>query len=296
MTDPRDLLPPLDLIARAAEFLAAQGIDESRLTAELLLAHVLGVRRLDLYLQFERPLTPEEREAFREAVRRRVNGEPLQYIVGEAEFMDFRLRVTRDVLIPRPETEMLVELAFDAASSSGKSALRVLDIGTGSGNIALAFARRFPSARVVAVDASPAAVDVARDNGARLGVSNVEFACRDLFAPWPEKEEYDFVVTNPPYVSRAEFALVQKEIKDFEPRMAVTDEGDGFTAVRRVLDLARALLVPGGELWMEIGYGQSEAVGALVAAAGLDYRATHPDYGSIPRVVHAVQPQGTAQP
>lgn len=282
----------LALLARAAEYFSAQGIDEARLQAEMLLAHVLGIQRLDLYLQFDRPLTAAEREAFRGLVRRRLGGEPLQYIVGETDFMDLRLRVNPSVLIPRPETEFLVELALEAAAMRPAGELSVLDIGTGSGCIALAIARKIPAAKVLAIDISEDALSVARFNAVRLGIATVDFQRRDILAPWTPQRTFDLILANPPYVSGGEFEQIQREIREHEPRVAVTDDGDGLLFIRRIVELAPGLLSPGGELFMEIGYGQGKAVEELIGRSGLETRRIHPDFAGIARVVRAVRASG----
>lgn len=280
----------LSLLGRAADHLRSLGFDEARLHAELLLAHVLGLPRIGLYLNFDRPLTAEETDHFKKLFRRRLNHEPLQYILGETEFMGLRIVVDPRVLIPRPETELLVEraLAFAAGLSGGPIA--ILDVGTGSGNIAVALAHRLRSASVTALDVSADALRVAGGNVERHVPGRVELVTGDLFSDVLPQRTFDLVVSNPPYIPLEEFPRLQPEVRNFEPRLATTDEGDGLRFHRRLVHLAWNFLKPGGAFMVEIGFGQAGAVSVLFSDAGFTGVDVTPDYAGIDRVVEGRKP------
>ena len=211
---------PLELARLAAGHLAERGVEDPRLDAELLLAHVLGVRRLDLYLQFERPLTPDEVAAYREAIRRRGQREPLQYITGTTSFRELELAVDPRVLIPRPETEVLVGAVLEWAA--GRGDLVALDIGTGSGAIALSLLAEGPFARMVATDVSRGALELAAENARRTGLdARLELRHGPLWEPIGDGERFDVIVSNPPYVADAEGAGLQPEVAAHEPAGAL---------------------------------------------------------------------------
>ena len=257
---------PLELTRLAAEHLAAKGVEEPRLDAELLLAHVLGIRRLDLYLQFERPLTPEEVASYREAVRRRSRREPLQYITGTVGFRELELGVDARVLIPRPETEVLVGAVLEWAE--GRSGLVALDIGTGSGAIALSLLKEGPFARVVATDVSPEALAVTRENAARTGLAGgLETREGALWAPVGDGERFDVIVSNPPYVAEADRGTLQPEVADHEPAAALFAGADGLGVLRGIVEGAWSRLETGGLLAVEVGLGQAREVAGWLEAA-----------------------------
>jgi release factor glutamine methyltransferase len=302
---------PLDLVALAAERLGREHIENARLEAELLLAHVLGLRRIDLYLQFERPLTTEEVTRYREALRRRVRREPLQYITGRAAFRELDLEVDRRVLIPRPETELLVGVVLDwarrvvdASRPEGDSneaggagcggELSALDLGTGSGAIALSLLHEGPFARVVATDVSADALDVARSNAVRLGLGDrVELRAGDLWQA-VEDDEFDVIVSNPPYVADAERASLMPEVRDWEPASALYSEGDPLAMTRRIVEGAPARLRTGGLLALEVGAGRMADVRSLVEDVGV-YEVVRVvrDHGGHERVVAAEKVEST---
>ena len=294
MNGPETPWTVLSLLAWAGDHLADKGFDESRLHAELLLAHVLGVSRLDLYLQFDRPLIPDELGRFTTLFRRRLGREPLQYILGETEFMGCRLGVDRNVLIPRPETEQLVEEALALARRSAGARAEILDVGTGSGNIAIALARLLPDALITSIDVSPGALAVARRNAERNGTPNIIFEESDLFGECLPGRSFTMIVANPPYVTAEEYAGLQEEVRDFEPRIAVTDGGDGLRFIRRIARLAAERLTPGGALCMEIAWNQGGSAAAIVGEAGLGNVLVKPDYAGHSRMVTAVRSGGGA--
>jgi release factor glutamine methyltransferase len=252
----------VEMLRWTSEYLSGKGFQNARLNAELLLAGTLGLKRLDLYLQFDRPLSPEELTEFRERLRRRARREPLQYIDGTAAFRDLVLRVDRRVLIPRPETEVLVQHVLDWAA--GRDNLSAVDVGTGSGAIALALATEGPFARVVAIDAQGDALAAARENHhfAAPGAP-VEFRLGDLLDP-VRGERFDAVVSNPPYVGDEEAAALDPEVREWEPATALFAGVGGMEVIRRLVPQAAGVLVPGGLLAMEIGAGQGAAACAAI--------------------------------
>jgi release factor glutamine methyltransferase len=284
---PKTAWTVLSLIEWSADHLAAQGFDEARLHVELLVAHVLNYSRLQLYTNFDKPLTTEELSRFKELFKRRLAHEPLQYIVGETYFMGLRFCVDSRVLIPRPETEELVDRTLAAIKSLGKENVAVLDIGTGSGNIAIALATLAPSARLTSLDVSADALAVARNNAELHVVDSISFVHADVFSDELPPEKFDIIVSNPPYISLREFSSLPPEVRDFEPRAATTDEGDGFRFIRRIAELAMQKLNREGFLLMELAYNQSTQAQTLLADAGLREIQVFDDYARIPRIISA---------
>jgi release factor glutamine methyltransferase len=272
----------------------AGGSRSPRLDAELLLAAALGVTRTELLRRHEREITPEEVAAFEGLLARRLAREPVAYILGHRAFRTIDLEVTPDVLIPRPDTETLVEVALEElralplAGPDPEDEPLAVDIGTGSGCIALALAAEDPFVRVVATDVDPAALAVARGNAARLGLARrVEFVLSDLFADVGERP-FDLVVSNPPYIPADEYVRLEPNVRDYEPRLALYGGVDGLDFYRRLIPGAALLLRPGGLLAVEVGAGQADAVAGIVRAAGAyGEPRTRDDLGGVPRVVHA---------
>jgi release factor glutamine methyltransferase len=275
--------------------LEAAGVGTPRLDAELLLAHVLGTNRTTLFVYPERPLTADEVERYEDALRRRTAREPLPYITGTREFLGLTFRVTPAVLIPRPETEVLVETMADrlAAERGREHPFRLLDVGTGSGCVAIGLAHLLLRARVAAVEPSAEALEVARENAAALGVADrMEW----LEAPFPEAVsdragEFDAVVSNPPYIPELEVATLQPEVRDWEPRTALTAGPEGLELIRALVEHAPRLLrraAPGGPtglLALEVALGQAErAMGLLSADGRYDAVEAAADLAGIPRV------------
>ena len=273
----------LDILENTSRFFASKGLENARLQAELLLAAVLGVKRLDLYLQFERPLHTSEVDRYREYVRQRLQRVPVQYITGVAAFRQLELIVTPAVLIPRPETEVLVDVALELLPEGG----RVLDLCCGSGAVALSLAQEATAAEVVATDVSADALEVAKANGQRCGLAErVEWHCGDLFAPLHGTEPFDLVAANPPYVRRSDLEELAPEVRDYEPHLALDGGEDGLAYYRRIVQEAADFIRPGGHLLLEVGDGQSAAVEALLArSARLTEVQIRPDLNQIPRVV-----------
>ncbi len=281
----------LDLLRQATEFLASKGLESSRLEAEWMLASALGVRRIDLYLQFEKVLQSTEVESFRSLVRQRLSGRPLQYITGDAGFRLLDLQVDERVLVPRPETEILVEeaLAFLGDEPAGA----VLDVGCGSGAIAISIARECQAARVLATDLSAPALAVARSNAERHGVQDrIRFLCGDLLAPLGVEARFAAIVSNPPYIASADIAALQPQVRDHEPHLALDGGVDGLDVIRRLVPLAAAHLLAAGRVFIEVGAGQSAAVEVLLRDAGFDSStvSTREDLAGILRIVTGAIP------
>ena len=250
----------LPLAQKAAQLFAERGFENARLEAELLLAHVLQVKRLDLYLQFERPLTSSELETFRAVVRRRLKREPLQYIVGSAAFRHLELLVDRRVLIPRPETEVLAGCAIAWAHDAG-SVNSALDIGTGSGAIALSLLREAAAERVVATDISEAALELARGNAERCGLTDrVDFRAGSVWRAVGDAEVFDIVISNPPYIAPAEAATLQPEVRDWEPAAALYAPQEGLAVIREIMSGAPRHLRSGGLLALEVAATHAQQV------------------------------------
>jgi release factor glutamine methyltransferase len=286
-TTPTDS-PKVDtLLRRAEKELMEAGIEEARLNAEVLLARVLGLPRGQLRASLPTGVSEGDFGRFHAMVRRRCSREPLQYILGDVEFMGLTLAVSPAVLIPRPETEHLVEEAVRFLTASPLPGPEVLDVGTGSGNIAIAVARMCSRARITAIDISEAALEVARRNLDTNGVTTVTLELRSVFSPVLDERRYDLILANPPYVSVSEFALLEPEIRLHEPRIATTDEGDGFRFVRRLASLAARTLRPGGRFMLELGFGQAEQASLILAEAGFSGVRIHEDLAGIPRVAVA---------
>ncbi len=280
----------LSLINWSTQHLSGLGFDEARLHVELLLAEVLGYSRLQLYTNFDRPLTPAELASFKTLYRRRLEHEPLQYILGYTDFMGLRLAVNPAVLIPRPETEILVEKALEWVSSSGKARVEVLDVGTGSGNIAIALAKRCPAAVVTSIDVSREALDLAQKNAAAHETQDITFVQANVLDEFLPGKHFDLLVSNPPYIALAEFAGLQTEVRDFEPRLATTDEADGYRFIRRLAEVAALRIVSGGGLFVEIAYNQGEHSVEILSSAGLLDVCVHHDYSGHPRILSARVP------
>jgi release factor glutamine methyltransferase len=276
----------LELLRWTTEYLREKGIAEPRLTAELLLAGTLGLKRLDLYLQFDRPLDAEHLAGFKARLRRRVRREPLQYIEGEAAFRHLRLQVDRRVLIPRPETEVLVGEVLRWAS--GRGPLRVLDVGTGSGAIALSLATEGSFEQVVATDVSEAALAVARGNHSRLAASApVEFRAGSVFEP-VRGERFHVVVSNPPYIGVPEAASLEPEVREWEPHDALFSGESGLDVITELVAGAPSHLLPGGLLALEIGASQGAAVTEMLRGmAGFQLVRVQPDLAGRQRIVLA---------
>ncbi len=275
----------LRVIQWTTEYLKNKGFEQPRADAEVLLAHVLGMERVQLYLNFDKPLSGEELARYRSFIRRRSACEPTQYITGKQEFWSLDFEVTPAVLIPRPETEVIVEKALEIA---GEKPTFVLDLGVGSGAISVALAHERKGIRVVAADKSWPAIEVARRNAVRNGVAGqIFFVVMDLFDSLAARPRFDIIVSNPPYVSDAEFLDLAPEIANYEPSLALRGGGNrGLGVIKRILEQFEAYLKPQGSLLMEIGLGQAEILETAVFGPWAARFEFIKDYSGIRRVLH----------
>lgn len=280
-----------EALKRAIERLEASGIPDAASEAEFLLTYLLKIKRHQIFIDPQRPLTESETAAFDSFIERRIRREPAQYITGETEFRGLAFKVTRDTLIPRPETELLVDAALDAASSlRGAETLTAVDLCTGSGCIAVSFAKEFQECRVLATDISGAALNVAKENAKKHGVSNrIEFIEGDLFTPLEGKKAHlHLILSNPPYVSDAEMKTLEPEVADWEPQAALRGGADGLLYYRRIIEGAPAHLLPNGRLIIEIGWGQAARIRELLDNSGRFTKISIiKDYAGVERVVTA---------
>lgn len=315
------MLTLLEIVKRTTDFFAKAGIESARLNAELVIAHALGMNRMKIYLQFERPLSERELEGIRPLVKRRAQREPLAYVLGNAPFGDLTLKVDRRALVPRPETEQLVEIikdTFSACLCSGRGneavsesapshppadagsygrvqetgpatpPATILDLGTGSGALALGLAKIFPAARVVAVDASADALALARENAAACALeARVELRRSDWFGAIGGGERFDLIVSNPPYLTEAEWAAAQPEVRDHEPKQALVAADAGCADLLTIIAAAPRHLAPGGWLFLETGIDQHPRLLGALAAAGLVDGRSIQDWSERPRFVAA---------
>jgi release factor glutamine methyltransferase len=272
--------------AWAAEF-RRRGIESPELDARLLVGHALGLDHAALAAADARPLGAEEESAIAVLARRRLAGEPVARIRGHKEFWSLPLRVDAATLVPRPETETVVEAALAAIDASGPRAraLRIADLGTGSGAIILALLSELPNALGVGTDTSPRALAAARDNARRLALMRANFVACDVAAAL--RGPFDIVVSNPPYIASGDIVTLAPEVRDFDPRLALDGGPDGLRLYRVIAATAPALLAPEGALIVELGIGQAEPVAALFAAAGLVSSPPRPDLNGVPRALVA---------
>lgn len=279
------MITVLEAIRLSTEYLDKKKIDSPRINAELLLAHIIGCKRLDLYLAFDRPLTEPELNIYRGLIKRRASYEPLQYIIGTVEFYGLVFKVTSSVLIPRPETELLVENIIKELSD--KEQLNILEIGCGSGNIAISLAYHLKQAQIITTDISDAALNLAKENSQKLGVAErISFIRHNILTDDLLRfSMFDLVVSNPPYVSLQSYSSLQKEIMDFEPRLAVTDESDGLTFYRIISEKVSGNIKKGGKLFFEISHGQCDDVKSIMTKNNFSKIEVIKDYQNIERIV-----------
>lgn len=286
-----DVWTVLSMILWSATYLEEKGVPNARLDAEHLLAHVTGVGRLQLYLEFERPLSREELDGFRPLLKRRAAREPLQYIVGNQPFRGLELRVRPGVLIPRPETEVLVDLVLAWWKGAGRVGGRALDVGTGTGAIALSLASEGAWAHVLATDVDEAALTLARENAEASGLDGrVEIRAGSLFEPLDSDERFDVIVSNPPYVPEVDASTLEPEVREWEPGRALFGGSDGLDVVTSIVQGAGRHLTEGGLLALEVGRDQARAVRDACLSVGtfVDAR-IHRDYSGRERFVLATR-------
>jgi release factor glutamine methyltransferase len=278
----------LEVLTKAADYLKSKGVPNARLDADLLLAHVLGLKRLDLYLQFDRPLTPVELDAYRAFIRRRGAREPLQHIEGECVFRELRLKTDRRALIPRPETELILDALkkrLPAAASS--MPVRVLDVGTGTGAIILSVARELPACETWACDISAACLDLTRENAARNGLAVPVLVESDLFSGFDKDQRWDAIVSNPPYIAAADAETLEPEVRDHDPRNALVGGTEGWELPASLLSDARERLSDGGIFLMEIDPSQFSRLSGLALNLGWNQVEGIPDYQHLNRFIAA---------
>ncbi len=273
----------LEAIKLSTEYLDKKNVESPRANAEILLSEILKVKRLDLYLSFDKPLSENEINLYRDYIKKRGMRIPLQYIVGQVDFYGLKIMVNENVLIPRPETELLVEKIIDELKN--KSVLKILDIGSGSGNISLALAKNISDSFVQGIDISSEAINIANENAKINLISNVNFLQKDIF----DDEifsfgKFDLVVSNPPYVSISDYQNLEPELKNYEPKVALTDDDDGFKFYRRIALLLKHLLNSNGKLFLELGAGQFQTVKEIFISSGLQNINVFKDYQGIDRI------------
>lgn len=274
------------LLDWTAHFLADKGSESPRLDTEVLLAHVLGCERIQLYTRYDEVAPEDARQRFRELIRRRIEGCPVAYLVGRKEFFSLRFEVGPAVLIPRPDTESLVVEALRLARELAEPA--VLDVGTGSGAIAIAVARQHKGARVTATDISPEALEVARRNAARLGLEGrVRFLQGDLLGPVPRGDRFDLILSNPPYIAHEDIPRLPPGVRDYEPHVALDGGPGGYVVFNRLAEAARSYLKPGGYLLVEIGSSQEGPTRERLTSLGYEQGKTILDGSGHPRVLRA---------
>lgn len=284
----------LEAIQKSTEFLAKKNVESPRLQTELLLAHLLKMPRMKLYLNFDRALTTAETDALREFIKRRGQHEPLQHIVGSTSFCGFEITVNRNVLVPRPETEMLAELGWQQLSTLISQVSTCLDFCTGSGCIAIALAAKCPAAKIVATDISAEALNLAKENAVKNGVAErIEFLQGDGFAALPNgspgvsPHQFDLIVSNPPYIASAEIATLDPEVRDFDPRLALDGGADGLDFYRMLAKEAKAFLKPTGKIMLEFGDGQASAIKKFFEDEKWIVEAVQEDYSQRARILVA---------
>jgi len=285
----------LEVITKSADFLARRGVDQPRLQTELLLAHVLKLPRMKLYLNFERPLSAAELDLLRQLVQRRGERIPLQHLIGSTSFCGYEIKVNQNVLIPRPETELLAEAGWkflneleSLAASRARSHPTALDFGTGSGCIAIALAAKCPTIRLVASDLSAAALEVAQENARQNGVADrIEFRPGDGFSAIHPGEQFDLIVSNPPYIPSREIDSLEPEVRDHDPRLALDGGADGLEFYRKLAAAAGSWLRPEGRIMMEFGAGQAGAVAELLTGRDWIIASVHADYAQRERFLIA---------
>lgn len=279
------MITVLEVIKLSTDYLQKKGIESPRANAEILLAEILKCKRLELYLSFDKPLSENEVQLYREAIRKRGLRVPLQYIVGNVDFYGLKLLVNENVLIPRPETELLVEKIISETDKSLN--LKILDIGVGSGNISLALIKNLPNSKVIAIDVSENALNVAEQNAElNLLQERIEFKMFDILKDDTKKlGNFDLVVSNPPYISVSDFENLEPELKVHEPKIALTDNSDGVSFYKRIIEISEQILNEHGKLYFELGMGQSIQVKKYFEDRNFKNIHVTKDYSGIERII-----------
>ncbi|MBK8946783.1 MAG: peptide chain release factor N(5)-glutamine methyltransferase [Ignavibacteriae bacterium] len=274
----------LELIERSADYLKSKGVESPRLNAELLLANILNCNRMELYLKYDQPLKDLEINKYREFISRRGKREPLQYIIGKVEFYGLNFIVNENVLIPRQETEILIDTVLLQTEKNKNT--KILDIGTGSGNIPISLAKNFPHSEIDSIDISNDAIEIAKQNAKINSVEDrINFIVNDFRNFNYLKNQYDLIVSNPPYINLREYNLLEKELLEFEPKIALTDFNDGLSFYKMISQKAKLLLKPKGKIFYEVGISQAESVKNILKENNFINIMIAKDYLGIDRVV-----------
>ncbi|MFH1052695.1 MAG: peptide chain release factor N(5)-glutamine methyltransferase [bacterium] len=273
----------IDVLKWTSGYFTEKGIESARLNIELILCSVLNISRIDIYTKHDKPLNDLELKNIRNMVLKRVSGEPLQYVLGKTTFLDTEIMVNDTVMIPRPETELLVNCVLNDYPNKYKK-IKILDIGTGSGCIALNLAKNFQQSDVLAIDSSYFALLTAKNNGTNLAIRNISFNQCDILKEIPTNEKFDIIVSNPPYIPLDEYNQLDDEIKNHEPKEALTDGSDGLTYYRRFSRIFPELLKKEGRFYCEMGYNQRQHIENIFSGQVVTLTFFN-DFNNIPRVV-----------
>lgn len=291
-TDKNQFITVLEILKKAVSDLDENNIIDARLNAELLLCYVMNSKRLDLYVNYEKPVKPSEENEFRKLISRRISNEPLQYILGRTNFFGYDISLDRNVLIPRQETELLVERVLEDISASGKKSVSIFEIGTGSGCIAIALGKKLGeqniSYEIFSIDKSEKALIIAKKNLELNGISGKEITlyCKDVFDIPRLKKNYDYIISNPPYISIAEWEKLPDEIRNYEPKTALTDDKNGLNFYSKIFEIFSDLEFS-GKLFCEIGYRQRESLEVLLRKYEIMKYKFYKDYSDIFRILKA---------
>ncbi len=279
------MLTVLEAIKLSTAYLEQKGVESARINAELLLAEILKCKRLELYLAFDKPLSENEVKTYREFLKKRGMRIPLQYILGYVDFYGYKLFVDQSVLIPRPETELLVEQIIKNNSGAGK--LRILDIGSGCGNISIVIADKLPDSDVTGIDISEEAIAISEKNrNTLLKKNNLNFLKFDILNDNIETlGRFDLAVSNPPYISLEDYNELEPELKNYEPKISLTDNSDGLTFYKKIIFISRHLLNSGGQIYFEIGKGQHKFITEMMIENGFSNLQIIKDYSGIERII-----------
>lgn len=279
------MITVLEVIKLSTEYLQKKGVESPRANAEILLAEILKCKRLELYLAFDKPLAENEVQVYREAIRKRGLRIPLQYIVGNVEFYGLKLIVNENVLIPRPESELLVEKIINDSDKSNN--LKILDIGVGSGNISLSISKNLPNSKVVAIDISKSALDVANQNAEINSLQDrIEFRLFDFMNDdLNSLGKFDLIVSNPPYVSENDYESLEPELKNYEPKIALTDNSNGISFYKRIIEASQPMLNKPGKMYFELGMDQSKQVKIFFEQKKFSNIEVIKDYSGIDRII-----------
>lgn len=282
----------IQILQLCTDYLTKKGIENARLNSELLVGHALNLSRVQLYLNFEKPITANEVENIRNYLKRRANHEPIQYILGETEFYSLKIKLNRHTLIPRPETEILVDTVLNQCMKIGnkKEMFQILDVGAGSGNIAIALAKNLTNSRITAIDIQSEALKIAKENAEFHQLQNkIDFVQQNILDRNSAlSTKFDIIVSNPPYISRDEFDSLPEEVKNFEPYIALDGGSDGLQIYHRLIELASSLLLLDGFVAVEIGANQADKIKNIFANSGaFQYIKIINDLNKLPRVLMA---------